>query len=216
LSEHIAAYHRQKGVKIELGVEVTGQTVGMPALGLRDGRIILADLVVIGIGVVPNVDLAASAGLRCDDGIVVDEYGATNVADIYAVGDAVKYPDAFFGRAIRSENWMHAQNQAVSVARSMLGQREPYRQVPHMWSDQFDLKIQVSGSHDSDQDIVRGEPATNRFMVFHLRAGRIIGTSAINQARDMKFAMKLVEIHACIDPSQLANPDFNLKKAALQ
>jgi len=214
LCEHVANYHRVKGVKIELGVEVTGQALSVPGVSLRDGRIIPTDLVVIGIGIIPNVELAASAGLRCDDGIIIDEFGATSVADIYAAGDAVKYPDAFHGRAIRSENWMHAQNQAVRVARNMLGEREPYRQVPHMWSDQFDLKIQVSGSHDSDQDVVRGDPKTNRFMIVHLRDGRIVGASGINQARDMKFAGTLVEMHACIDPSRLADPQFNLKKAA--
>jgi NADPH-dependent 2,4-dienoyl-CoA reductase/sulfur reductase-like enzyme len=214
LCEHLANYHRQKGVKIALGVEVTGQALGVPGVSLRDGRVILTDLVVIGIGIIPNVELAASAGLCCDDGIIVDEFGATSVADIYAAGDAVKYPDAFHGRAIRSENWMHAQNQAVRVARNMLGEREPYRQVPHMWSDQFDLKIQVSGSHDSDQDVVRGDPKTNRFMIVHLREGRIIGASGINQARDMKFAGTLVEMRARIDPSRLADPQFNLKKAA--
>jgi len=216
LSEHVAKYHTEKGVKVELEVEVIGQARETPGLALRDGRTIPADLVVIGIGVAPNVELARSAGLRCDDGIVVDEYGSTSVPAIYAVGDAVKYPDAFFGRSIRSENWMHAQNQAVSVAKSMLGERRPYQQVPHMWSDQFDLKIQVSGSHDGDQDVVRGEPASNRFMIFHLRSGRIVGASGINQARDMKFAMKLVETHACIDAAQLADPNFNLKKAAPQ
>lgn len=214
LSEHIAKYHAEKGVKVELGVEVVGQAREAPGLALRDGRTIPADLVVIGIGVAPNVELARNAGLHCDDGIVVDEFGATSIADIYAVGDAVKYPDAFFGRSLRSENWMHAQNQAVSVALSMVGERKPYHQVPHMWSDQFDLKIQVSGSHDSDQDVVRGEPASNRFMIFHLRSGRIVGASGINQARDMKFAMRLVEMHAYIDAVQLADPNFNLKKAA--
>lgn len=216
LSEHLASYHRNRGVKIELDAEIVGQALELPGLALRDGRTIPADLIVIGIGVAPNVELAHSAGLTCDDGIVVDGYGATNVTDIYAVGDAVKYPDAFFRRSIRSENWMHAQNQAVSVAKSMLGSREPYHQVPHMWSDQFDLKIQVSGSHDSDRDIVRGAPATNRFMIFHLRSGRIVGASGINQARDMKFAMKLVETHARIDLAQLADPNFNLKLAASQ
>jgi 3-phenylpropionate/trans-cinnamate dioxygenase ferredoxin reductase subunit len=214
LSEHVANYHRMKGVKIELGVEVTGRASSVPGVSLRDGRIIPTDLVVIGIGIIPNVELAAGAGLRCDDGIVVDEFGATSVVDIYAAGDAVKYPDAFHGRSIRSENWMHAQNQAVRVARNMLGEREPYEQVPHMWSDQFDLKIQVSGSHDGDQDVVRGDPKTNRFMILHLRDGRIIGASGINQARDMKFATTLVEMRARIDPSRLEDPQFNLKKAA--
>jgi len=215
VSEHIAAYHRSKGVKLNLGVRAERQASG-PAAGivLSDGRTVPADLVVIGIGVLPNTELAAQAGLTCQDGIVVDELGATSAADIYAAGDAVRYPDSFFGRMERGENWMHAQNQAAAVARNMLGLTTPYHQVPHMWSDQYDLKIQVTGRHDTSEHILRGQLAANKFMLMHRAEGRLVGATGVNEARDMKFAQRLIEARVPVTAAQLADPAFNLKKAA--
>jgi NADPH-dependent 2,4-dienoyl-CoA reductase/sulfur reductase-like enzyme len=215
ISEHVAAYHRDKGVELHLATEATGQSQdGTAGLELRDGSVVPADLLVVGIGVVPNVELAVQAGIRCDDGIVVDEFGATSAEDIFAAGDAVKYPDQFHGRSIRSENWMHAQNQALAVAKCMLGGRDPYRQVPHMWSDQYDLKIQVAGTHDTAQQVLRGDPQKNKFMLFHLDGPYICGATGINESRDIKYAQKLIEARVEVDPDQLADPKFNLKKAA--
>lgn len=213
LSEHVAAYHLAKGVQLKLGVEVTGPAAG-GGLALRDGTTVPADLIVIGIGVVPNVELAAAAGLRCEDGIVVDEFGATSQAGIYAAGDAVRYPDAFFGRTMRSENWMHAQNQAVAAARNALGANAPYRQTPYMWSDQYDLKIQVTGRIDTDHHVLRGDHAKQKFMHLHMADGCVVGASGINEARDIKFAQRLIEARVQVDPAHLADPAFNLKKAA--
>jgi NADPH-dependent 2,4-dienoyl-CoA reductase/sulfur reductase-like enzyme len=214
VSEHLAAYHRSKGVELRLGASATGQsTSGTPGLALTDGTVLAADLIVIGVGVTPNVELAADAGIHCDDGIVVDEFGATSAVDVFAAGDAVKYPDAFFGRAIRSENWMHAQNQALVVAKNMLGAKEPYAQVPHMWSDQYDLKIQVTGICDTAHNVLRGDPQKNKFMLFHMNDGRIVGATGINEARDMKFAQRLIEARVVLEPEKLADPTFNLKKA---
>ena len=111
-----------KGVKLALEAHATGQVSSpVPGLLLRDGAVIPADLIVIGVGVTPNTDLASAAGIRCEDGIVVDEFGATSAPDVYASGDAVRYPDEFFGRSMRSENWMHAQNQSLAVAKNLLG-----------------------------------------------------------------------------------------------
>ncbi len=213
ISDHVAAYHQAKGVQLKLGVEVTGPAAG-GGLALRDGSVVPADLIVIGIGVVPNVELAQAAGLRCEDGIVVDDFGATSNADIYAAGDAVRYPDAFFARQMRSENWMHAQNQAIAAAKNALGANAPYRQTPYMWSDQYDLKIQVTGRIDTDQHVLRGDPAKNKFMHLHLAEGYVVGASGINEARDIMLAQRLIEARVHVDPAQLADPAFNLKKAA--
>ena len=172
VSEYLAAYHEARGVKLRLGIRVAGQAQGdNPGLALQDGSHIAADLIVVGIGVVPNVELAAAAGLACEDGIVVDQYGATSVADIHAAGDAVRYPDSFLERSMRSENWMHAQNQAAAVARNVLGANEPYRQTPFMWSDQYDLKVQTTGRFDTDEHVMRGDRARNRFLLLHIRTG---------------------------------------------
>jgi 3-phenylpropionate/trans-cinnamate dioxygenase ferredoxin reductase component len=215
VSDYIAAYHRAKGVTLHLGTAAGGQAQGTaPGLALPDGSVLPADLLVIGIGVYPDTELARSAGLHCDDGIVVDAYGATSAPDIYAAGDAVRYPDEFLGRSVRSENWMHAQNQAIVVARNVVGGRQAYAQVPHMWSDQYDLKIQVSGRYDAAEHVRRGELARNKFMVLHLEDGRLVGATGINEPRDMKYAQRLIEARVAVDPAQLADPAFNLKKAA--
>jgi NADPH-dependent 2,4-dienoyl-CoA reductase/sulfur reductase-like enzyme len=215
VSEHLAAYHAAKGVKLRLGVQASSQALGAtPGLALGDGSCLPADIIVIGIGVVPNVEVAASAGLACEDGIVVDELGATSAPDVYAAGDAVRYPDSFLARITRSENWMHAQNQAAAVAKNVLGANEPYRQIPFMWSDQYDLKIQTTGRYDTDTHVTRGDPARNKFMLLHLEGGRVVGATGVNEPRDLKFAQRLIESGAVVDPARLADPAFNLKGAA--
>jgi 3-phenylpropionate/trans-cinnamate dioxygenase ferredoxin reductase subunit len=215
IAEHLGAYHRAKGVKLELDAHAVGQASNPnPGLKLKDGTIIAADLIVIGIGVTPNTELAQGAGIECDDGILVDEFGSTSAPDVYASGDAVRYPDEFFGRQIRSENWMHAQNQSLVVAKNLLGSREPYRQVSHMWSDQYDLKIQVAGVADTPESVLRGALEANKFLMFHLADGKIVGATSINEPRDMKFAQRLIEARVPVEAEKLKDPTFNLKKAA--
>jgi NADPH-dependent 2,4-dienoyl-CoA reductase/sulfur reductase-like enzyme len=215
MSLHLEAYHRTKGVKLRLGAMAVSQAAGeTPGLKLSDDSIIAADIIVIGIGVVPNIELAASAGLSCADGIVVDEYGATSAADVFAAGDAVSYPDSFFQKPMRSENWMHAQNQAAVVAKNVLGAKLAYRQIPYMWSDQYDLKIQTVGRCDSGTHVTRGDLAKNKFMLLHTTDGRVIGATGINEARDIKYVQRLIESGAVVDTAKLADPNFNLKKAA--
>jgi 3-phenylpropionate/trans-cinnamate dioxygenase ferredoxin reductase subunit len=214
IAEHVAGYHRAKGVRLRLDAHAMGQTAEEPGLKLKDGTVIPADLIVIGIGVTPNTELAGIAGIACEDGILVDEFGATGAPDVYAAGDAVRYPDEFFGRRMRSENWMHAQNQSVVVAKNILGAREPYRQVSHMWSDQYDLKIQVAGVADTQDSVLRGDLQSNKFLMFHLADGKIVGATSINEPRDMKFAQRLIESRTAIDIEKLKDPAFNLKKAA--
>jgi NADPH-dependent 2,4-dienoyl-CoA reductase/sulfur reductase-like enzyme len=215
ISDYLASYHRAKGVELRLATLAGAQSSGdIPGLKLQDGSVLPADLIVVGIGVVPDMDLAQASGLRCDDGIVVDAYGATSVPDIYAAGDAVRYPDEFFGRPMRSENWMHAQNQAIVVAKNVLGAGVRYAHVPHMWSDQYDLKIQVSGRYEAPSHVRRGDIARNKFMLLHLDGERVVGATGINEARDMKYAQRLIEARTAVAPAQLADPAFNLKKAS--
>jgi 3-phenylpropionate/trans-cinnamate dioxygenase ferredoxin reductase component len=215
VAEHIASYHRAKGVKLALNAQAVGQaSSGEPGVRLQDGTSVPADLIVIGIGITPNTGLARAAGIECDDGILVDEFGATSAPDVYASGDAVRYPDEFFGRRVRSENWMHAQNQSLVVAKNMAGAREPYAQVTHMWSDQYDLKIQVAGVPDTPDTVLRGALEANKFLMFHLADGKIVGATSINEPRDIKFAQRLIEARVPVDPDKLKDPAFNLKKAA--
>jgi NADPH-dependent 2,4-dienoyl-CoA reductase/sulfur reductase-like enzyme len=216
LSDYLVSRHESEGVEVMTGVEAVCQSTDVPGVQLRDGRTIRGDAIVIGVGVAPNTELASEAGLFCEDGICVDAHGETSAPDVFAAGDVVSYPDSILGRRVRGENWMHAKSQAACVARGMVGAKTPYREVPHLWSDQFDLKIQVSGSYRGDRDILRGSLASKRFMIFHVKADHVVGASGVNQARDMKFATKLVDIRARVDAAQLADPNFDLKKALQQ
>jgi NADPH-dependent 2,4-dienoyl-CoA reductase/sulfur reductase-like enzyme len=181
---------------------------------LKDGSFVPANLIVIGIGVTPNTDLAHIAGIDCDDGILVDEFGATSAPDVYASGDAVRYPDEFLGGRIRSENWMHAQNQSLVVAKNLIGARERYAQVSHMWSDQYDLKIQAAGIVATPDSVLRGSLEANKFLMFHLADGIIVGATSVNEPRDMKFTQRLIEARVPVEADKLKDPAFNLKKAA--
>jgi 3-phenylpropionate/trans-cinnamate dioxygenase ferredoxin reductase subunit len=215
LSDHIAAYHRSKGVVLRTSTNVIGPApAGHDGLLLADGTVVPADLIVIGVGVVANSELAAEAGIVCNDGIVVDEFTATSAPGVYAAGDAVRYPDAFFGRSLRGESWTHAQNQAVVAAKNMLGGHEPYREIPYVWSDQYDLKIQTTGRFEAERHMLRGDPAKNKFLWLHVDGDKVVGASGINESREVRFAQRLVESGNRVDPAQLADPSFNLKKAA--
>ena len=215
IADHVAAYHRAKGVKLKLDSQVLAQAFdSRPGIRLKDGSFVEADLIVIGVGVTPNTDLARTAGIECDDGILVDEFGATSAPDVYASGDAVRYPDEFFGRRIRSENWMHAQNQSLVVAKNLVGARERYAQVSHMWSDQYDLKIQVAGIADTPSSVLRGSLEASKFLMFHLADGKIVGATGINEPRDMRFTQRLIEARVPVDADKLKDPAFNLKNAA--
>jgi 3-phenylpropionate/trans-cinnamate dioxygenase ferredoxin reductase subunit len=215
IAEHVAAYHRAKGVKLKLDSQALAQASDPePGIRLKDGSFVPANLIVIGIGVTPNTDLAHIAGIDCDDGILVDEFGATSAPDVYASGDAVRYPDEFLGGRIRSENWMHAQNQSLVVAKNLIGARERYAQVSHMWSDQYDLKIQAAGIVATPDSVLRGSLEANKFLMFHLADGIIVGATSVNEPRDMKFTQRLIEARVPVEADKLKDPAFNLKKAA--
>lgn len=218
MSAHLASYHRSKGVNLRVGARIVGQTAAPEAAGLAlaDGTVVPADVIVIGIGVVPNDELAKAAGIACDDGIVVDQHGATSAPDIFAAGDVARYPDAFCGRAVRGENWMHAQQQAAAVARNMVGSQSPYRQVPYVWSDQYELKIQVAGVPTGDLQVTRGNVHANAFVMFHLREQRIVGAVGVNSPRDIGITQRLIESGRAVSPERLQDPAFKLMTALKQ
>lgn len=215
MSAHLTNYHRSKGVDLRAGASVVGQTTPPehPGLKLDDNTVVPADVIVIGIGVLPNDELAKAAGIACDDGIVVDEYGATSAADIFAAGDVARYPDAFCGRRVRGESWMHAQHQAAAVARNMVAARLPYRQIPYVWSDQYDLKIQIAGLPTGEVQVTRGNVEANTFILFHLREGRIVGAIGLNSPRDIGITQRLIEARRTVSPEQLRDPSFKLMTA---
>jgi 3-phenylpropionate/trans-cinnamate dioxygenase ferredoxin reductase subunit len=176
------------------------------------GNAIDADLVLAGIGQLPNVELAQAAGIVCDNGIVVDDEGRTSAPDIYAAGDCTSHFSAVYGYHLRLESVHNAVEQARSVAAAICGKSRPYRQVPWFWSDQYDLKLQIAGvNRGYDQTVLRGDPQSRSFAVFYLQEGRLLAVDAINRTAEFIAAKPLIEAHARIAADLLRDPDVPLK-----
>ncbi len=207
--------HTEHGVKLLLSTEIRcfSGDGGVHAVDFSDGSRIAADLVVIGIGVVPNTDLATNAGLEVSDGIVVDDHCRTTDPDIYAVGDCTYHPNEVLGHPIRLESVHNAVEQAKTAAANVCGEDQRYAQVPWFWSDQYDLKLQIAGlSQGYDQTIIRGDPAERSFSCLYLNEGRLIAVDAINKPKDFVQSKKLIADRAVIDASLLANSTVEMKE----
>ncbi|HUR42037.1 MAG TPA: FAD-dependent oxidoreductase [Verrucomicrobiae bacterium] len=210
--------HREAGVDLRIGAQVAALE-GEPevtAVALADGARVDTDLVIVGVGIVPNVELAQDAGLAIDNGIVVDEFTRTSDENICAAGDCTNHPSEFLGRRLRLESVQNAMEQGRAAASTLLGKPEPYQMVPWFWSDQYDVKLQMVGiSAGHDQLILRGDPATTRaFAAFYLRAGKLIAADVVSRPADFAFAKKLVAARARIDPALLADEAVALKSLA--
>jgi 3-phenylpropionate/trans-cinnamate dioxygenase ferredoxin reductase component len=207
--------HREAGVDVRTGVslqrfdQIAGRVV---AVELADGTRIEADFVIVGIGLVPHVDLARDAGLEVGDGIVVDELGRTGDPDIMALGDCANQPNAWLGRSVRIESVPNANEQARTVAATLCGKSVPHRSVPWFWSDQYDLKLQMVGlSQGYDQVVLRGDSAGRSFCAFYLREGAIIAVDAVNRAAEFMVAKRLVAERVKADASVLADESAPLQ-----
>jgi 3-phenylpropionate/trans-cinnamate dioxygenase ferredoxin reductase subunit len=206
LSAFYEREHRAHGVKFQFGAMAQGfeGTDRVTAVTTNSGRV-PADFVLVGIGILPNCELAADAGLACDNGIVVDEFAATSDPDIFAAGDCTCHP-GFAGERVRLESVQNAIDQAKHAALAMLGQPAVYREVPWFWSDQYDLKLQIAGlSHPGDATVQRGDAQTRKFSVFHLRDGIVAAVEAVNAAPDYIIGRKLIAARARISPERLAD-----------
>jgi 3-phenylpropionate/trans-cinnamate dioxygenase ferredoxin reductase subunit len=218
LAEHVAGVHRRNGVDLRLGATVArleGDGRVRRAV-LSDGSALECGLVVIGIGVVPNVELARDAGLAVDNGIVVDDRGRTADPDVFAAGDATNHPNALLGRRVRLESWENAQNQAIAAAKAMLapnaGDAAPYAEIPWFWSDQYDMNIQLMGLPQAwDAAVTRGDPASGAFTVFYLADGRMVGCAGINTGRDVRFTRRMIQSGRPFDAAALADPNVKLQ-----
>jgi 3-phenylpropionate/trans-cinnamate dioxygenase ferredoxin reductase subunit len=217
MSEAILDLHTKHGVDVRLKktvVRLEGDGV-LERVVLDDGRDIAAQCAVIGVGVVPNFELAAEAGLDVDNGIVVDETGRTSHPDIYAAGDVTNHPNALLGRRIRLESWENAQNQAIAAAKAMLGKPEPYAEIPWFWSDQYDANIQLVGLPERyDEVAVRGDRNSGTFTSFYLCEGKLVGVAGINTGRDVRFCRRLIASGASATVAQLSDPAVKLQSLA--
>jgi 3-phenylpropionate/trans-cinnamate dioxygenase ferredoxin reductase subunit len=214
-----AELHRSKGVTLHTltAVQNIQKNGSGLQLALGNGTSLDADVVVVGIGVVPNVEVAETCGLDVSNGIVVDEFGVTSDPDIYAIGDCANFYHPMLGRRLRLETWRHAQNHAIAVARNIAGIRAPYVEVPWAWSNQYGINLQIAGAPESwDQTVWRGDPHTHQALLFYLSDQTIVAVNGMNTPREMRAAQKLIASGAKVDPDRLAMPAVKLEQAVLQ
>ncbi|MSO70473.1 MAG: hypothetical protein EXQ88_00395 [Alphaproteobacteria bacterium] len=210
----IAALHRRHGVEIRTGVAIEGcEPAGAEtSIRLKGGATLAADVIVVGIGILPNVELAASAGLVIDGGILVDSFGRSSDPAIYAAGDVASFDHPLLGRRVRLESWQNAQNQAIAAARAIAGAPLPYSEIPWFWSDQYDVNLQLAGLPARwDRVVLRGDRVAMRFTAFYLDAGRLVAVNAANSARDIAPARQMIARGIAPDPALLADPSVDLR-----
>lgn len=213
LSAFYEQAHRRRGVELRTGVGVHSLEGGerAEAVVLIDGTKLPADLVIVGVGLIPNTQLAEAAGLTVDNGIVVDQYTQTSDPDIVAAGDCTHHENVFLGRTLRLESVPNAMEQARVAAASIVGKPVPYNAVPWFWSDQYDLKLQMVGiSQGYDAFVIRGDTASESFSAFYLKDGVVISADAVNRPKDFMVAKRLVGERIAADAAVLADESIAL------
>lgn len=221
ISDFFEAQHRAHGADIRLNAAVTcieGEGGRVARVILADGSAMPADVVIVGIGIVPHVAALATAGADAPNGVAVDEYCRTSLPDIYAVGDCALHRNVFGPeRRLRVESVQNAVDQASVAARHIVGDPLAYAATPWFWSNQYDIKLQTIGlNSDYDQAVIRGDPESGRFSVVYLRGGTIVALDCVNLVKDFVQGRALVEHRVSIDPATLADPATSLKSLALQ
>jgi 3-phenylpropionate/trans-cinnamate dioxygenase ferredoxin reductase component len=216
MSSIVAREHAQLGVRLRLETQVLrflGKGDCVSAVETVDGEVLPADLVVIGIGVVPNVELAASCGLAIDDGIVVDELLQTSDPNISAIGDVVAHPNPFASnRRVRLESVQNAADQARCVAQRILGRPAAYHAVPWFWSHQGNLKLQMAGLPSAFcEEVVRGDALSAACSVFLFHEHQLVCVESLNRPADHMLARRLLENRVDVTPQQAADLSFDLK-----
>ena len=216
VSQYFAAEHRLHGVNILCDMRVT-RLEGrerVERVVCADGSSHEADLVIVGVGAVATTELARTAGLACDNGIVVDEYCRTSDAAIYAAGDCTNHPSPHFGRRVRLESVDNAFEQAKTAALNMLDRPVAHDRVPWFWSDQFDNKLLIVGlSQDYDRQVLRGDPASRSFSVCYLKGSELLAVEAVNHSKDYMAARKLIADRTPLNADRLADASLALKDA---
>jgi 3-phenylpropionate/trans-cinnamate dioxygenase ferredoxin reductase subunit len=213
ISTFYAGLHARHGVHVELNsqvAEIAGAEGRAAAVRTADGRAFPAGLVVVGIGILPNTDLAQAAGLACERGIVVDACSRTSDPAIVAAGDCTARRVAD-GSLLRLESVHNALEQGKCAAAALLGKDRPFTASPWFWSDQYDVKLQMVGlCAGHDHVVLRGDPAAQKFSAFYYRGDKLIAVDSVNSPKDHLPARKLLDLGICPTPTQAADPQFNL------
>jgi len=221
LSSFFQDYHRQHGVHFILGAGVEGIVGGdgrAGAVKLAGGDLVEADAFLVGVGAVPNQELAVNAGLHCSDGIVVDLQARTSDPAIFAIGDCTRRPMPVYGaRLHRLESVPNALEQAKQASSAITGRPAPLGEVPWFWSDQYDLKLQIAGlPFDAVQTVIRGDVATAKFAVFHLDAEhRLQAVEAVNAPPEFMAGRLLIGQRKAVAPDKLRDMSVSMKEVAV-
>lgn len=219
ISEFFKELHAAHGVKILCGqtvMEIRGASDSVREVMLSDGSVLPADLVLVGIGIVPNTELASGARLAVSNGIAVNEYLQTEDTSIFAIGDCAEYPNHFAAARMRLESVQNATDQAQCVATTIAGRRAPYRALPWFWSDQYDIKLQMAGlSAGHDRMVMRGDAETRKLSVFYFKGEQLIAIDSINRPVDHMVGRKLIAAGASLTPEQAGDEGVDLKRFAL-
>jgi len=214
ISDFYQIEHTSQGVRLRLstGIKAFCGKDRVQAVETDDGELIPADFVIVGIGILPNTELAIEAGLRVEDGIVVDNRCQSSDPSVYAVGDCTRHPNAIYDRQLRLESVHNAVEQAKTAVNNICGVETHYSEVPWFWSDQYDLKLQIAGlSTDYDDVIIRGNPADRSFACLYLKDSRLIATDAVNSPKEFVQSKALIASRTRISRDRLANSDIQLK-----
>ena len=219
LSAFFTERHRTAGVDIRVDADVAAFEDG--GVRLSDGTLIEADAVLVGVGALANDSLARAAGLACDPagsgGIVVDETARTSDPHVYAIGDVTVRPIPVHGLTMRLESVPNALEQARQAAHAIVGRAQAAPEVPWFWSDQYDLKLQIAGlPQEADRTVVRGDPSTGRFAVFHLSGDRIVCVEAVNAPPEFMAGKQLIGRRTPVDVARLTDLAVSMKAVALE
>ncbi|MGL3104718.1 NAD(P)/FAD-dependent oxidoreductase [Bradyrhizobium sp. BR 1432] len=219
MAELIRAKHERSGVRIETGaiVERIGISEGRTKVVIADGRSHVADLVIVGVGATPNVELAQAAGLAVDNGIVLDETLATSDPDVFAAGDCCSFPHRLYDKRVRLEAWRNAQRQGAAAAANMLGENRPYQDVPWFWSDQYDETLQIVGiCPEGGIPVTRHLGARGQILFYLATGGRLVAACGFGSlgpvAREIRFAEIMIGRRLSPKAEALADPEMNIKK----
>lgn len=216
LSSFFRGVHETHGVIFEMGASVTGfvgENGHVTGVTLADGRTLPCDAAVIGVGATPNDELAAESGLDTARGVVVDLEARTSDPSIFAIGDVAHRPMPIYDRMFRMESVPNALEQAKQAASAITGRPAPAGEVPWQWSDQYDLKLQIAGyAFDTDEVLLRGDPASGKFAVFHLKGDQIQSVEAINSPPEFMMGKQLIGNRKSVSKAKLSDLSVSMKE----